>query len=156
MNRSENFKRQQILAKHIGEEPTEQIIGLIEEAHKRNLDTMVSKEYVKLRFDSQDIKLEALEKRFDQRFQQIDNRYEQVDKRFEQVDKRFDLVEIRFEQVNKRFEQIDKRFEQIDKRFDKLDLKTDKYLRRLSWIIGIALAFVTIISAIISNLDKIF
>ncbi len=50
-------------------------------------------------------KLEALEKRMEDGFNQIDKRFEQVDKRFEQVDKRF-------EQVDKRFEQVDKRFEE--------------------------------------------
>ena len=42
-------------------------------------------------------KLEDLEKRMLERFDQVDKRFEQVDKRFEQVDKRF-------EQVNQRFE----------------------------------------------------
>ena len=42
-------------------------------------------------------KLEELEKRMLERFDQVDKRFEQVDKRFEQVDKRF-------EQVNQRFE----------------------------------------------------
>jgi len=34
-------------------------------------------------------KVNEMEKRFDQRFEQVDKRFEQVDKRFEQVDKRF-------------------------------------------------------------------
>ena len=43
-------------------------------------------------------KLEELEKRMLERFDQVDKRFEQVDKRFEQVYKRF-------EQVNQRFEE---------------------------------------------------
>jgi hypothetical protein len=35
-------------------------------------------------------KLEALEKRMEDGFEQVDKRFEQVDKRFEQVDKRFE------------------------------------------------------------------
>jgi archaellum component FlaC len=50
-------------------------------------------------------KLEALEKRMEDGFNQIDKRFEQVDKRFDQVDKRFDQVDKRFEQVDKRFEE---------------------------------------------------
>ena len=43
-------------------------------------------------------KLEALEKRMEDGFNQIDKRFEQVDKRFEQVDKRFEQVDKRFEE----------------------------------------------------------
>jgi hypothetical protein len=43
-------------------------------------------------------KIDALEKRMEDGFNQIDKRFEQVDKRFEQVDKRFEQVDKRFEE----------------------------------------------------------
>ena len=56
------------------------------------------------------VRVDELEKRMIQGFENVDKRFEQVDKRFEQVDKRF-------EQVDKRFEQVDKRFEEVQNRF---------------------------------------
>ncbi len=52
------------------------------------------------------IKMQELEKRVDQRFEQIDNRF---------VEFRSDMNN-RFEQVDKRFEQLDKHFEQVEDR----------------------------------------
>ena len=46
-----------------------------------------------------EIKVEELEKRMIENFQQVDKRFEQVDKRFEQVDKRFEQVDKRFEEM---------------------------------------------------------
>ena len=63
-------------------------------------------------------RLEALDRKLDERFGAVDVRFEQVDARFEQVDRRFKQVDRRFKQVDRRFEQVDKRFEQVDKRFD--------------------------------------
>ena len=45
----------------------------------------------------------------------IEHRLEALDRK---VDERFAAVDRRFEQVDKRFEQVDNRFEQVDKRFD--------------------------------------
>ena len=42
-------------------------------------------------------KLEELEKRMVEGFEQVDKRFEQVDKRFEQIDKRFEQIDKRFE-----------------------------------------------------------
>ena len=61
------------------------------------------------------VKMEEMDKRFEQRFQEIDKRFEQ---RFEQIDKRFQQIDKRFGEVDKRFEQIDRRFEQVDRRFE--------------------------------------
>lgn len=49
------------------------------------------------------VRVDELEKRMVQGFENVDKRFEQVDKRFEQVDKRFEQVDKRFEQVNNRF-----------------------------------------------------
>ena len=49
------------------------------------------------------VRVDELEKRMIQGFENVDKRFEQVDKRFEQVDKRFEQVDKRFEQVNNRF-----------------------------------------------------
>ena len=38
------------------------------------------------------VKVEEMEKRFTERFEQVDKRFEQVDKRFEQVDKHFSSI----------------------------------------------------------------
>ncbi len=53
-----------------------------------------------------EVKLDEMDKRFEQRFEQIDQRLEQIDKRFEQVDKRFEQVDKRFEQFEERFGQM--------------------------------------------------
>ena len=52
------------------------------------------------------VKIEEMDKRFEQRFQEIDKRFEQIDKRFREVDKRFEQIDRRFEQVDRRFEFI--------------------------------------------------
>lgn len=56
------------------------------------------------------VRVEELEKRMVQGFENVDKRFEQVDKRFEQVDKRFEQVDKHFEQVNNRFGDVDNRF----------------------------------------------
>ena len=49
------------------------------------------------------VRVDELEKRMIQGFENVDKRFEQVDKRFEQVDKRFEQVDKRFEEVQNRF-----------------------------------------------------
>lgn len=56
------------------------------------------------------VRVDELEKRMVQGFENVDKRFEQIDKRFEQVDKRFEQVDRRFEQVNNRFSDVDNRF----------------------------------------------
>ena len=67
------------------------------------------------------VRVEELEKRMVQGFENVDKRFEQIDKRFEQVDKRFEQVDNRFEQVNNRFGDVDNRFEQVNNRFGDVD-----------------------------------
>ncbi len=55
-----------------------------------------------------EIKLEEMNKRFEQRFEQIDKRFEQIDKRLEQLDSRMEQLDSRMEQ---RFSQIDARLQ---------------------------------------------
>ena len=49
------------------------------------------------------VRVDELEKRMLQGFENVDKRFEQIDKRFEQVDKRFEQVDKRFEEVQNRF-----------------------------------------------------
>ncbi|MEF3168214.1 MAG: hypothetical protein K6360_02600 [Deltaproteobacteria bacterium] len=74
------------------------------------------------------VKLEEVDKRFEQVDKRIAELREDMNKRFELVDKRIaelredmnkHIAELR-EDMNKRFEQVDKRFEQVDRRFEQL------------------------------------
>ena len=49
------------------------------------------------------VRVDELEKRMLQGFENVDKRFEQIDKRFEQVDKSFEQVDKRFEEVQNRF-----------------------------------------------------
>jgi archaellum component FlaC len=62
------------------------------------------------------------DERLDDLNAKVDQRFDQVDQRFDRVDQRFDRVDRRFEQVDRRFEQVDRRFEQVDQRFDRVEL----------------------------------
>ena len=50
--------------------------------------------------------INALEERFEQRFEQVDQRFEQVDKRFEQVERRFERVEQRVDDLQTAMHQM--------------------------------------------------
>jgi len=88
------------------------------------------------------------------KLEEIDKRFEQVDKRIEDLrqdtNKRFaelrEDMNKRFEQVDKRFEQVDKRFEQVDKRFEQVDKRFEQFLNFLWILTGI---FTTIMVAVI-------
>ncbi|MEM8940412.1 MAG: hypothetical protein AAGC64_13825 [Bacteroidota bacterium] len=86
--------------------------------------------------------LKLIHIRFDDHLAFIKERFEAVDKRFEAVDKRFEdnlaFNKERFEAIDRRFEAVDKRFEAVDKRFDRQD-------RNMKWLIGFAIAFLTLI-----------
>jgi len=76
------------------------------------------------------VKVEAMDKRFDQ----VDKRFDQVDKRFDQVDKRFDQVNKRIDQVDKRIDQVDKRIDQVGKRIDQVDKRIDQVGKRIDQV----------------------
>ncbi len=63
-------------------------------------------------------KIEQLEKRFSERFNDINNRFEEINRRFEDINRRFEDINRRFEDINKRFEDINRRFEDINRRLD--------------------------------------
>jgi archaellum component FlaC len=46
-------------------------------------------------------KLNDMEQRFEQRFNEVDKRFDEVDKRFDEVDKRFDRIETELEDVKR-------------------------------------------------------
>jgi archaellum component FlaC len=46
-------------------------------------------------------KLNDMEQRFEQRFNEVDKRFDKVDKRFDEVDKRFDRIETELEDVKR-------------------------------------------------------
>jgi hypothetical protein len=66
------------------------------------------------RFEQADARIQWLEKKVDDGFEEMNKRFEEVDKRFEEVNKRF-------EEVDKRFDAVDKRFDRTDKRIDGLE-----------------------------------
>ncbi len=73
------------------------------------------------------VRLDAVERVMNLRFEQVDERFEQIGKR---IDERFAQVDKRFEQMDKRmderFAQVDKRFEQMDKRMDERFAQSEK------------------------------
>ncbi|MEM0938653.1 MAG: hypothetical protein AAF600_12500 [Bacteroidota bacterium] len=72
--------------------------------------------------------LKLIHIRFDDHLAFIKERFEAIDKRFE------DNLAFNKE----RFEAIDRRFESIDKRFERQD-------RNMKWLIGFAIAFLTLV-----------
>ena len=95
------------------------------------------------------VKVEAMDKRFDQvdkSFDQVDKRFDQVNKRFDQVNKRIDQVDKRIDQVNKRIDQVNKRIDQVDKRIDQVDKRFDQLLTIFMGMFGalVAVAIATI------------
>ncbi len=84
------------------------------------------------------IKMQELEKRVDQRFEQIDKRFVEfrsdMNKRFEQLDKRF-------EQLDKRFEQVDKHFEQVENRISDMFQLIVGILATFGGIVAVAISF---------------
>ncbi|CAN2039155.1 conserved hypothetical protein [Candidatus Magnetomoraceae bacterium gMMP-15] len=77
------------------------------------------------------VRLEQVDKRFEELRSDVNVRFEQVDKRFEEF--RSDM--------NTRFEQVDKRFEQVDKRFEELrsdmNARFEQLFNLMLWGFGI-------------------
>ncbi|CAN2044380.1 conserved hypothetical protein [Candidatus Magnetomoraceae bacterium gMMP-1] len=77
------------------------------------------------------VRLEQVDKRFEELRSDVNVRFEQVDKRFEEF--RLDM--------NTRFEQVDKRFEQVDKRFEELrsdmNARFEQLFNLMLWGFGI-------------------
>ena len=66
-----------------------------------------------------------------------------TDLRSEMKDLREDMLELR-EDMNRRFEVVDRRFEAVDKRFEAMD----KRFNSMQWLIGLGIAFLTILMSL--------
>ena len=71
---------------------------------------------------------------------------EEMEKRFEQIDLR--IKELR-EDMNKRFEQVDKRFEQVDKRFEQVNLQFEQVQAQYGYLIKILVAVILAFAGIV-------
>jgi predicted nucleic acid-binding Zn-ribbon protein len=68
--------------------------------------------------------IQAMDKKFDKRFQAVDDRFDAMDKKF---DKKFQAVDDRFDAMDKKF---DKKFQAMDKKFDSQFTKLFKYMNK--------------------------
>jgi flagellar capping protein FliD len=72
------------------------------------------------------MRIDSMEKRFDQRFEAVEQRFEVVDRRFDEMEKRFD-----------------QRFEAVDRRFDEMGERFSAQFSMLKWMIGILAAMMS-------------
>ena len=86
-------------------------------------------------------RLDVLEERFDQQDARFEERLEAQNKHFEE---RFDEVGARLDRMEKRFE---RRFESMD---EKLDRMNGRILSMTRWLIGLLVAFGTMITVLLS------
>ena len=89
--------------------------------------------------DAQNLRLDRIDARLDQKFAEIDARFDRIDARLDQkfaeIDARFDRVDARFDRIDDRFDRVDARFDRIDDRFNEL-----ASMKRYVVTTGVALA----------------
>lgn len=92
------------------------------------------------RFDHVDERLDRMEAHFEERFNQIDERFDQQTQLFDQ---RLDTINERFDAMNAR---MDERFDKMD---GKLDQMNDRILSMTRWLIGLLVAFGTMVTVML-------
>ena len=82
-----------------------------------------------------DDRLDKLEGRVEERFNQVDECFRRVDERFDQMEERFNQADKRFDRIEGRFNQADKRFDRIEDRFERMENQTNDRLLALHRLI---------------------
>lgn len=89
--------------------------------------------------DAQNLRLDRIDARLDQKFAEIDARFDRIDAR---LDQKFTEIDARFNRVDAQFDRIDARFDRIDARFDRVDARFDELASMKRYVVstGVALA----------------
>jgi len=92
--------------------------------------------------DAQNLRLDRIEARLDQKFAEIDARFDRIDQKFAEIDARFDRIDQKFAEIDARFNRVDAQFDRIDARFDRIDARFDELASMKRYVVttGIALA----------------
>jgi len=92
-------------------------------------------------------RLDVLENEIEGRFGEVDKRFDRLDERLNHMDERLDSMNAR---IDERFDAMNAR---MDERFDKMDGKldqmNDRILSMTRWLIGLLVAFGTMVTVLL-------
>ena len=100
------------LARALGDELSDRLVT------KVDLDEAIRP--LNARLDAVELGIQALDRKFEARFETVDGKFVTIDQRFEAIDQRFEAVDRRFDAVDRRFDAVDQRFESTDAKIDSL------------------------------------
>ncbi|RAK12508.1 hypothetical protein C8C77_10570 [Halanaerobium saccharolyticum] len=66
-------------------------------------------------------RIDQLDGKFSDKFNNLDHRIDKLDVRFDKVDEKFEKFDDRFNKVDDRLDRVDERFNDVDNRLDKID-----------------------------------
>jgi hypothetical protein len=113
-------------------------------AFLHNVDALVTKDYLDVRFNDFGTRVEAS---FEARFSAMDQRLDGMDERFDRIDQRLDGIDQRLDGIDQRLYGIDQRFASIDVQFARIDGQ----FSRVNLMLGIIM-----IAVIYPALGKLF
>ena len=77
------------------------------------------------------VRIAALEKLLEVRFETVGQKFDAVSQKFEAVGQRFDSVGQKFDSVGQKFEAVNQKFDAMGQKFDALDQKSEAQFKAL-------------------------
>ena len=95
-------------------------------------DNMVTKRDLDEAVQSLRLAIEAMDAKFEARFDGLEPRFDAMDAKFDGLEPRFDAMDAKFDGLEPRFDAIDARFQALEPRFDAIDAKLESQHREFS------------------------